>query len=200
MNPDRPVTLAAIVGAHGVAGELRLKLFGEGPDSLKRYKTMQAGTRILTLKSIRPGPNGAVARFAEVPDRNSAEALRGVELTVPRSALPPLEPGEYYHFDLIGLPCVSGAGETVGTVVAVENFGAGDILENRQARWQALHGVYPCRADRGGTGRHRRRLRRIARVRSIPDPRGGWTRHIPTSQPYGMPAAGAQNPKSILCG
>jgi 16S rRNA processing protein RimM len=133
LKSDRPVTLAAIVGAHGVAGELRLKLFGEGPDSLKRYKSFQAGAQTLTLKSIRSGPNGAVARFAEVNDRNGAEALRGTELTVPRSALPPLEPGEYYHCDLLGLPCVSDAGEVVGTVVLVENFGAGDILEIEKA-------------------------------------------------------------------
>ena len=129
MSDDRPVTLAAIVGAHGVTGELRLKLFGEGLESLKRHKTLDADGRALTLKSIRPGPNGAVARFAEVNDRNGADALRGTALTVPRSALPPLEPGEYYHVDLIGLPCVTDAGEAVGTVVAVENFGAGDILE-----------------------------------------------------------------------
>ncbi len=129
MVADRPVTLAAIVGAHGVTGELRLRLFGEGPESLRHYKTFSAGARTLTLKSIRPGPNGAVARFAEVADRNDAEALRGTELTVPRSALPPLEPGEYYHCDLIGLPCVSEAGEAIGAIVAVDNFGAGDVIE-----------------------------------------------------------------------
>lgn len=129
MSADRPVVLAAIIGAHGVTGELRLKLFGEGPESLKRYETLTAGAQALTLKSIRPGPNGAVARFAEVADRNAAEALRGTELTVPRSALPPLEAGEYYHCDLLGLPCFTESGEAIGTVVAVENFGAGDILE-----------------------------------------------------------------------
>lgn len=129
MAADRPVTLAAIIGAHGVTGELRLKLFGEGPESLKHYKTFSAGERTLTLKSIRPGPSGAVARFAEVADRDGAEALRGTELTVPRSALPSLEPGEYYHCDLIGLPCVSEAGEAIGAIVAVDNFGAGDVIE-----------------------------------------------------------------------
>ncbi|MBN8819847.1 MAG: 16S rRNA processing protein RimM [Sphingomonas sp.] len=129
MPSDRPVTLAAVIGAHGVAGEVRLKLFGDGPDSLKRYKTLNAGGRVLTLTSIRPGSNGAVARFAEVTDRNAAEGLRGTELTVPRSALPPLGEGEYYHVDLIGLRCVSDAGEAIGVVVLVENFGAGDILE-----------------------------------------------------------------------
>ncbi|MBT2187750.1 ribosome maturation factor RimM [Sphingobium nicotianae] len=129
MTSDRPVTLAAIIGAHGVTGELRLKLFGEGPDSLKRYKSFDAGGQTLTLKTVRDGPNGAVARFAEVADRNAAEALRGTPLTVPRSALPPLEEGEYYHVDLIGLPCVMDAGSGIGVIVAVENFGAGDIIE-----------------------------------------------------------------------
>ena len=75
------------------------------------------------------GKGGAIARFAEVPDRNAAEALRGTALTVPRSALPPLAEGQYYHADLLDLPAVSDAGEPLGTVVAVENFGAGDVLE-----------------------------------------------------------------------
>jgi len=126
---DKPVTLAAIIGAHGVAGEGRLKLFGEGAESLRAYKSFAAAGRVLTLKSVRPGPNGAVARFAEIGDRTAAEALRGTELTVPRSALPPLGEGEYYHVDLIDLPCVSSSGEPLGTLVAIENFGAGDVIE-----------------------------------------------------------------------
>lgn len=126
---DKPVTLAVIVGAHGVTGEVRLKLFGEGVESLKRYTGFTVAGRSLTLKSVRPGPNGAVARFAEIGDRSAAEALRGTELTVPRSALPPLGEGEYYHADLIGLPCASSEGEALGAIVAVENFGAGDIVE-----------------------------------------------------------------------
>jgi 16S rRNA processing protein RimM len=96
---------------------------------LKRYANFGAGGQTLTLKTVRDGPNGAVARFAEVTDRNAAEALRGTELTVPRSALPPLEDGEYYHVDLIGLTCLSEDGTQIGLVSTVENFGAGDILE-----------------------------------------------------------------------
>jgi 16S rRNA processing protein RimM len=126
---DSQVTLAAIAGAHGIGGEVRLKLFAEGVDSLKRHKSFRAGDRPLTLESVKPGSVGAIARFAEVADRAAAEALRGTLLTVPRSALPPLEPGEYYHADLIGLPCEGGDGSALGIVVAVENFGAGDILE-----------------------------------------------------------------------
>ena len=126
---DRPVTLAAIAGAHGVRGEVRLKLFGEGAESLRAFSVFDAGGRKLTLKSVRPVNQGAVATFAEVTDRSAAEALRGTVLTVPRSALPPLGPGEYYHHDLIGLPCVSTDGRAIGHVAAVENFGAGDMLE-----------------------------------------------------------------------
>lgn len=128
-NASRPVTLAAIAGAHGVRGEVRLKLFGEGADTLRAFSVFEAGTRTLTLKSIRPANQGAVATFAEVTDRSGAEALRGTVLTVPRSALPPLGEGEYYHHDLLGLPCVSTDGRMVGEVVAIDNFGAGDILE-----------------------------------------------------------------------
>lgn len=128
-DPNRPVTLAAIAGAHGVRGEVRLKLFGEGAESLRAYPHFAAGDRRLTLKSIRPANQGAVAAFAEIMSREAAEALRGTVLTVPRSALPPLADGEYYHHDLIGLPAIATTGEALGNVVAVENFGAGDILE-----------------------------------------------------------------------
>lgn len=125
---DKPVTLAAITGAHGVTGEVRLKLFGEGAGALSSYKSFNDGA--LTLKKVRPdNKGGAVARFAEIGDRTAAEKLRGTVLTVPRSSLPELEEGEYYHADLIGLPVVTDAGDTVGTLAEVLNYGAGDILE-----------------------------------------------------------------------
>ena len=128
-DPNRPVTLAAIAGAHGVRGEVRLKLFGDSADALRAYAGFDVGDRRLTLASIRPANQGAVAAFAEITTREAAEALRGTILTVPRSALPPLAEGEYYHHDLIGLPAIATTGEPLGHVVAVENFGAGDILE-----------------------------------------------------------------------
>lgn len=124
MAQDSPVTLAVVTGAHGVAGEVRLKVFAE---DLKPHKSFNAGA--LTLKALRITPQGAIARFAEITDRNAAEALRGTELSVPRAALPPLGEGEYYHADLLGLAVVSDAGEPLGTVVLIENFGAGDVLE-----------------------------------------------------------------------
>lgn len=81
------------------------------------------------LLSIRDGGKTAVARFEGVDDRADAEALRGSLVEIDRSALPPLEEGEYYHADLIGLPCEDRASAKVGTVVSVENYGAGDLLE-----------------------------------------------------------------------
>jgi 16S rRNA processing protein RimM len=122
------VALAAVAGAHGIGGEVRLKLFAESVDSLKRQKEVRVGERLLTLVSLKDAKQ-PIARFAGIADRNAAEALRGQLVTVPRDALPPLEDGEYYHADLLGLPCESRAGEPLGIVVAVENFGAGDLLE-----------------------------------------------------------------------
>ena len=128
MSHDRPVTLAAVIGAHGVTGEVRLKLFGEGVAALKSHRAFNAGK--LTVSKIKDdGKGGAIARFAEVTDRTAAEALRGAALTVPRSSLPPLGEGEYYYADLIGLPAVATDGADLGRCVAVENYGAGDVLE-----------------------------------------------------------------------
>ncbi|MXO99038.1 16S rRNA processing protein RimM [Altererythrobacter xixiisoli] len=129
---EKQVTLAAIAGAHGISGEVRLKLFGEGLAELKRHKSFNGGA--LTLKSVKSdNKGGAIARFVEITDRTAAEKLRSTLLTIPRSALPALGDGEYYHADLVGLPAVSDTGEQLGTVVAVENFGAGDILEIERA-------------------------------------------------------------------
>jgi 16S rRNA processing protein RimM len=125
--------MAAVAGAHGISGEVRLKLFTASPDNLKPHGRFEAGGRTLTLKSVRPGPQGAVARFAEVGDRTAAEALRGTLLTVPRGSLPALPEGEYYWHDLVGLKVVSADGAPLGEVVAVENFGASDLLEIARA-------------------------------------------------------------------
>ncbi len=124
MSRSSPVTLAVVVGAHGVAGEVRLKLF---TDDLSGHASFNGGS--LTPTSMRGGANGTIARFAEIADRTAAEALRGTALTVPRDALPPLAEGEYYHADLIGLSAVLRDGQAIGTVVAVDNFGASDVIE-----------------------------------------------------------------------
>lgn len=145
MRGQTPVTLAVVVGAHGVTGEVRLKVF---TDDLKRYKRFNGGA--LTLKSLRDGNNGAIARFAEVADRNAAEAMRGTEITVPRADLPPLGEGEYYHADLLGLLVVSTDGAEIGRVVAIDNFGAGDVIEIERPSDNGKPGarfMVPMRAD-----------------------------------------------------
>ena len=126
---ERKIALAAVAGAHGVKGEVRLKLFSESADSVSRHETLTVGGAKRRLLSIRDSGKTAVARFEGVNDRSAAEALRGSLVEVDRSALPPLEEGEYYHADLIGLNAVDRAGNPVGTVVTVENYGAGDLLE-----------------------------------------------------------------------
>lgn len=128
MASDKPVTLAAIAGAHGVGGEVRLKLFGEGITTLSGQKSFNDGA--LTLLKVREdGKGGAIARFAQPASRADAERLRGTALNVPRASLPPLGEGEFYHTDLLGLPVVTDAGVAVGSVAAIENFGATDIIE-----------------------------------------------------------------------
>jgi 16S rRNA processing protein RimM len=129
VTDEKRVALAAVAGAHGVKGEVRLKLFADSVESLAIHKTLLVGGKAVKLLSARDGGKTAVARFEGVGSREAAEALRGSLVEVDREALPPLEEGEYYHADLIGLPCADAAGTPLGTVVAVENFGAGDLLE-----------------------------------------------------------------------
>lgn len=123
------VALAAVAGAHGIKGEVRLKLFSDSAESLAAHAMVSIGGRDYALRQVRAAGKGAVASLEGVGDRSAAEALRGQLVEVDRAALPPLGEGEYYHADLIGLPCVDGQGAAIGTVIAVENYGAGDLLE-----------------------------------------------------------------------
>jgi 16S rRNA processing protein RimM len=125
---ERRIALAAIAGAQGIKGELRLKLFSDSIDSLSSHEILYVGGAARRLLSIRDS-GIAVARFEGVNDRSAAEALRGSLVEIDRASLPPLEEGEYYHADLIGLAAVDDQGNAVGTVMAVENYGAGDLLE-----------------------------------------------------------------------
>ena len=130
---ERRIALAAVAGAHGIKGELRLKLFTDSLDSLKRHDRIYVGGASRHLAEVRKSGQTPIARIEGISDRNEAEALRGSLIEVDRSALPPLEEGEYYHADLIGLPAVDNSGNDAGTVVAVENYGAGDLLEIEDA-------------------------------------------------------------------
>lgn len=125
---DKHIVLAAVAGAHGVKGELRLKLFADGIESLSRHDSLVVGGVERRLLSVRDGKS-PVARFEGIDNRSAAEALRGAVVEIDRAMLPPLDEGEYYHADLIGLPCVDREGKLIGSVVAVENYGAGDLVE-----------------------------------------------------------------------
>ena len=123
------VALAAVAGAHGIKGELRLKLFADSVASLKAHNTVYVGGEVRQVRELRDANKTAIARIDGVSDRTAAEALRGRLIEVDRDALPALKEGEYYHADLVGLPCVDEAGNALGTVAGTENFGAGDLIE-----------------------------------------------------------------------
>lgn len=127
---QRDVLLAAVLGAHGLKGEVRVKVFTAGAGSLSAYGPLHAKDgRLFTVEALRPGKSGeAVAAFAEVRDRDTAQALKGTELFVKRGALPEIESGEFYHADLIGLDAEDAHGRRIGKVLSVQNYGAGDVL------------------------------------------------------------------------
>src|SRR5262249_39809776 len=125
----RRVLVAQIGAAHGLRGEVRLWSFTEDPLAVKDYALeSEAGTPV-AIESLRPAKDFFVARFAGIKDRTAAEALRNTKLYVSRAGLPQAAAGEYYHADLLGLAAITDDGRTLGTVVGVHNFGAGDVIE-----------------------------------------------------------------------
>jgi 16S rRNA processing protein RimM len=127
----RDVLMAAVIGAHGLKGEVKVKTFTETPGALARYKRLHAKDgRVFTIAQLRRGKSDeAVATFAEVVDRNTAESLKGLELFVARDVLPAPDENEFYHADLIGLTAMDEADRVIGTVRAIHNYGAGDVIE-----------------------------------------------------------------------
>jgi 16S rRNA processing protein RimM len=126
------ILLGRFGAAHGVRGEVRLQSFTDDPIAIASYGplTDRSGAKSFTLLSVRPqGKDMLVARVEGVSDRAGAEALTGLELYVTREQLPPPDEDEFYLADLIGLRAETRDGEVIGHVVAVRNFGAGDILE-----------------------------------------------------------------------
>jgi len=125
------VCVAQIGGAHGLRGEVKLKSFTGDPMAVSEYGTLTSedGAKNFEIEALRPAKGHLVARFRGIEDRGAAERLANVRLFVPRERLPPLAPDEFYHADLIGLSAVKADGSEIGTVVAVHDFGAGDILE-----------------------------------------------------------------------
>jgi 16S rRNA processing protein RimM len=132
---DRKVCIGVIAGAHGVKGQVRLKSFTADPADVAAYGpvTDAAGVRAFKLAITGTARNMLIARIDGVKDRDAAEALRGVELYVDRDRLPEAEEDEFYHADLIGLPARTADGAAFGTVLALHNYGAGDVIEIRMA-------------------------------------------------------------------
>jgi len=125
------VLLAAVIGAQGLKGEVKAKLFTASPDALPRYGVLHTRDgRELKVTAFRPTkPGEAVIAFEGVRDRNAAEALKGAELLVDRAALPQTEENEFYHADLIGLEARDAEGRILGKVSALYNYGASDVIE-----------------------------------------------------------------------
>lgn len=125
------VLLAAVIGAQGLKGEVKAKIFTATPDALPRYGALHdAKGRTYEITAFRPGkPGEAVIAFKGVTDRNAAEALKGTELFLARDKLPKTDSEEFYHADLLGLEAFDSEARLVGKVAAIHNFGAGDVVE-----------------------------------------------------------------------
>ncbi len=130
-DTDKLIVLGVITGVHGIKGEVKIKSFTADPASIGDYGPLLMGdsNKPVNFTRIRAHKNGFVASIKGINDRNSAEALKGSELKVERSVLPEAEDGEFYYNDLIGLRVTSTKGADLGLVLAVHNFGAGDLLE-----------------------------------------------------------------------
>ena len=135
------VCVAQIGAAHGIRGEVRLRSFTEDPMAVTSYGPLESedGKRRFTIEALRPAKDHFVARLEGIGNREAAERLTNLRLYVPRDVLPPIKDDEtFYHADLVGLSAVRTDGSPLGTVTAVLNFGAGDILEIKPIRGDHL--------------------------------------------------------------
>ncbi|MBV1698160.1 MAG: ribosome maturation factor RimM [Hyphomicrobiales bacterium] len=125
------ICLGQIGAAHGVRGEVRLRSFTADPEAIARYGPLATEDgRVFEIETMRPAKDHFVAKLAGIGDRNAAERLANLKLYVPRERLPePTEADEFYHADLLGLTAVDRDGRAIGTVVAIQNYGAGDLIE-----------------------------------------------------------------------
>ncbi len=128
---DRLVLVARVSGAFGVKGEVRIRTYTDSPLAVLNFRELRRanGQHGLTLLSGRSFKEGLIARAREVASKEDADALKGLDLYAPRSALPPPEPDEFYLTDLVGLRAEAPDGSPLGVVKSVQNYGAGDVLE-----------------------------------------------------------------------
>lgn len=129
------VCVAAVATAHGVRGALKLKCFTEAPENVGAYGPLldAEGRELFKVRVLAPAKGGVIVEAEGITDRDAALALRGLELHVPRERLPALEDESFYYEDLVGLSVRNAAGETLGRVIGVHDFGAGEVLEYRDA-------------------------------------------------------------------
>jgi 16S rRNA processing protein RimM len=125
------IILGHITTVHGIKGDVVVRSYTADPADLDAYGPLgdDTGKRSFVVEHLRVTPKGVIVRFKGITDRNAAEGLRGIALTVTRDALPDAGDDEFYHADLIGMAAVSPEGNDIGRVIAVQNFGAGDLLE-----------------------------------------------------------------------
>ena len=131
MTRDTRICVAKIGAAHGVRGEVKLWPFTEDPMAVIDYGPLSSkdGARQFEVVRARIAKDHLVAALKGITTRDDAERINGIELYIPRDRLPPTDTGEYYHADLIGLRAVDPEGAEIGKVLAIHNFGAGDIIE-----------------------------------------------------------------------
>ncbi len=135
-SSGKKLLMGRIGAAHGIKGEVRIQSFTEEPLALASYGPLSTSKPGLTIEieTARATTNVLVARLKGVSDRSAAEKLNGVELYIDRENLPPADDDDYYHADLIGLEARLGDGTVLGTVIAIPNFGASDLIEVRDTR------------------------------------------------------------------
>jgi 16S rRNA processing protein RimM len=135
LTSAKRILLGRIAGAHGLKGDVVVHTYTEAPEDIGSYGPLAdaTGTRSLSLDVVRVTDKGVIARVAGVADRTRAEMFKGMELWVERDRLPDTADDEFYHADLVGLRAVSPDGQTIGWIIAVQNYGAGDLLEIRLA-------------------------------------------------------------------
>ncbi len=133
------VCVASVATAHGVRGALKLRCYTEEPESVAAYGPVfdAQGRELFRLTVIGSAKGGVIARADGIDDRDAAEALRGLDLYVPRDRLPATEEDEFYVSDLVGMDAVDPNGDAQGHIIAVHNFGAGDLIEVQPAEGQS---------------------------------------------------------------
>jgi len=130
--------MGEIGAAQGLKGEVRLRVYTQEPEGIAAYGPLEDETgRAIEIETVRVTPKAVIARIKGVTTREAAEALTHTKLYLPRARLPASEEDEWYHADLVGLAAVGADGAPIGTVAAVHNFGAGDIIEIKPASGEA---------------------------------------------------------------